>query len=79
MAALKSAPTTKHMTDKNWTKKGIEDSAKGKAKDVKGKVKDAVGGLTGDTGLQAEGKLDQLKGKAQDTLGKVERKIDRKP
>lgn len=62
--------------DKTWTEKGIEDSAEGKAKDLKGKVKDAVGGLTGDSRLQAEGKIDQLKGKAQDTLGKAERKID---
>ncbi len=62
--------------DKTWTEKGIEDSAEGKAKDLKGKVKDAVGGLTGDSSLQAEGKIDQLKGKTQDTLGKAERKID---
>ena len=67
------------MTDKNWTKKGLKDSAAGKAKDLKGKVKDAVGGLTGDSGLQMEGKLDQAKGKVQDTFGKVERKLDRKP
>ncbi len=67
------------MTDKDWTKKGLKDSAAGKTKDLKGKVKDAVGGLTGDTGLQLEGKIDQLKGKAQDTLGQVERKLDRKP
>jgi uncharacterized protein YjbJ (UPF0337 family) len=63
------------MTDKNWTEKGIEDSAEGKAKDLKGKIKDAAGSLTGDTSLEAEGKLDQLKGKTQDTLGKIERKI----
>jgi uncharacterized protein YjbJ (UPF0337 family) len=61
--------------DKDWTEKGIEDSAEGKAKDFVGKVKDAAGSLTGDTSLEAEGKVDQLKGKAQDALGKVERKI----
>ncbi|WP_081369906.1 CsbD family protein [Granulibacter bethesdensis] len=33
--------------------------------DLKGKVKDAAGGLTGDTGLQAEGKLDQGISKAK--------------
>ncbi len=75
---FETGPTHKYMTDKNWTKKGIEDSVEGKAKDLKGKVKDGVGGLTGDTGLQAEGKIDQLKGKAQNTLGKVERKIGEK-
>ncbi len=49
----------------------------GKSKVAKGRVKDAVGGLTGDGSLQAEGKLDQVKGKIQDAFGKVERKIDR--
>ncbi len=66
------------MRDKNWTEKGIEDSAEGKANDLKGKIKDAAGSLTGDNSLEAEGKIDQLKGKAQDTLGKVERKIGEK-
>jgi uncharacterized protein YjbJ (UPF0337 family) len=67
------------MTDKkNWTDKGVEDSVAGKTKDLKGKVKDAAGGLTGDSNLQAEGKLDQLKGKTQDTVGKIERKIGEK-
>ena len=31
----------------------------GTAQDLGGKVKDAVGGLTGDSSLQAEGKADQ--------------------
>ena len=66
------------MRDKNWTEKGIEDSAEGKANDLKGKIKDAAGSLTGDNSLEADGKIDQLKGKAQDTLGKVERKIGEK-
>jgi uncharacterized protein YjbJ (UPF0337 family) len=34
-----------------------------------GKLKDAAGGLTGDTGTQAEGKFDQLSGKAQRQFG----------
>ena len=62
--------------DKNLTDDGLENSAKGKASDVKGKVKDAVGGLTGDSSLQAEGKMDQAKGKVQDAFGKAERKVD---
>jgi uncharacterized protein YjbJ (UPF0337 family) len=37
--------------------------------DAAGKVQDAVGGLTGDAGLQAEGKLRQLAGKAQARYG----------
>jgi uncharacterized protein YjbJ (UPF0337 family) len=56
---------------------GAEDSVKGKAKNLKGKVKDAVGGLTGDKSLQAEGKWDQVKGKVQDAVGKGERELDR--
>jgi uncharacterized protein YjbJ (UPF0337 family) len=62
--------------DKTLGEQGAEDSLRGKGNDLKGKVKDAVGGLTGDSSLQAEGKLDQAKGKVQDTLGKAERKLD---
>ncbi len=61
--------------DQNTHDQGVSDSTSGKGNDAKGKVKDAVGGLTGDSSMQAEGKLDQLKGKAQDVLGKVERKL----
>jgi len=34
-----------------------------------GKLKDAGGGLTGDSGLQAEGKFDQVSGMAQREFG----------
>jgi len=64
------------MADRTLNDQGMEDSMRGKGNDLKGKIKDAAGGLTGDTGLQAEGKLDQLKGKVQDAIGKVERKLD---
>lgn len=63
--------------DRTLGDEGVENNLEGKAKDLKGKVKDAVGGLTGNTSLQAEGKVDQLKGKAQDTLGDAQRKVDR--
>lgn len=56
---------------------GAEDSARGKGNDLKGRIKDAVGGLTGDQSLQAEGKMDRVKGKMQDKLGKAERDLDR--
>ncbi len=46
-----------------------EDRIKGAATNIGGKVKDAVGGLTGDTKTQAEGKLDQATGQLQNTLG----------
>lgn len=63
--------------DRDLTSEGIDDSAEGKARHVKGHIKDAVGGLTGDSSLQAEGKLDQAAGKLQDKLGEAKRKIDR--
>ena len=63
--------------DKSMREDGIENSVKGKLTDAKGKVKDAVGGLTGDTKMQAQGKIDQVKGKAQDAIGKAERKVDK--
>ncbi|HEX2220645.1 MAG TPA: CsbD family protein [Gemmatimonadales bacterium] len=65
------------MADGDLTRRGIDNSLEGKGNDLKGKVKDAIGGLTGDTSLQAEGKLDQLKGKVQDTVGGVQRDLDR--
>ncbi|MGI4796359.1 MAG: CsbD family protein [Janthinobacterium lividum] len=46
-----------------------EDRIKGAATNIGGKVKDAVGGLTGDTKTQAEGKADQAKGRVQNTYG----------
>ncbi len=46
-----------------------EDRIKGAATNIGGKVKDAVGGLTGDTKTQAEGKLDQATGQLQNTVG----------
>jgi uncharacterized protein YjbJ (UPF0337 family) len=62
--------------DDDLTARGVENQTEGKAKDAKGKVKDAVGGLTGDTSLQAEGKLDQAKGKVQDAFGRTQRNLD---
>jgi uncharacterized protein YjbJ (UPF0337 family) len=63
-------------TNRSLTDRGLENSAEGKAEHLKGHVKDAIGGLTGDSSLQAEGKMDQLKGKVKDTLGKVQRDVD---
>jgi len=65
------------MEDKSLTERGAENSLKGKLDHAAGHVKDAVGGLTGDSSLQAEGKLDQLKGKLQDGLGQVQRDLDK--
>ena len=43
----------------------------GTAQDLGGKVKDAVGGLTGDASLQAEGKADQGIGQLKSFGGKA--------
>ncbi|GAC1494740.1 MAG: hypothetical protein NVS2B11_17840 [Acetobacteraceae bacterium] len=52
-----------------------EDRIRGAAGNIGGKVKDAVGGLTGDTQTQAEGKLDQVTGRAQNAYGSVKDEI----
>jgi uncharacterized protein YjbJ (UPF0337 family) len=53
----------------------MEDEIKGTAKEIKCKAKDALGGLTGDTKMQVEGKVDQATGKVQNAIGKAERKL----
>jgi uncharacterized protein YjbJ (UPF0337 family) len=52
-----------------------EDELKGVTQDAGGKIKDAAGGLTGDTGLQAEGKLDQAAGKIQGQYGTAKEQL----
>ena len=46
-----------------------DDKIQGTARMIGGKLEDVVGGLTGDTKTQAQGKVDQLTGKAQQVLG----------
>jgi uncharacterized protein YjbJ (UPF0337 family) len=53
-----------------------ENEIKGATEDATGKVKDAVGGLTGDPGLQAEGKTDQVTEKVQGKFGDVKDQLD---
>ena len=65
------------MEDRTLGERGVENSLKGKISHAAGHVKDALGGLTGDKSLQAEGKVDQLKGNLQDGLGEVQRDLDR--
>ncbi|HVV92232.1 MAG TPA: CsbD family protein [Hyphomicrobiales bacterium] len=48
-----------------------KEHLKGAGKQAEGAVKDAVGGLTGNARLQAEGKADKLEGKAREKLGDV--------
>jgi uncharacterized protein YjbJ (UPF0337 family) len=56
---------------------GIENQAKGAAKEVGGKIRNAVGGLTGDTSEQLKGKANEMEGKAQRKVGEAEGTIDR--
>jgi len=44
---------------------------KGAAKGAGGKIKEAAGKMTGDSKMQAEGKLDRATGKAQNTVGGI--------
>jgi len=46
-----------------------EQHVKGAGDKIKGAVKDAVGGATGDSKLQSEGKLDKAKGSARKAVG----------
>jgi len=48
-----------------------ENEVEGTVRDLGGKVQDAVGGLTGDTETQVQGKWNQAAGKAQKTFGEA--------
>ncbi|MBC9176173.1 CsbD family protein [Pseudoroseomonas ludipueritiae] len=45
------------------------DRIAGAAKQVKGSVKEAIGKITGDTKIQAEGTTEKAAGKVQNTVG----------
>jgi uncharacterized protein YjbJ (UPF0337 family) len=46
----------------------------GKVDQAKGKVKQAVGTLTGDDDLKAEGQVDETVGKVEAAVGRISRK-----
>ena len=48
-----------------------KDRIKGSATQAKGAVKEAVGKMTGDSKLQADGKADKVVGKIQNAVGGV--------
>ncbi|MDX9973411.1 MAG: CsbD family protein [FCB group bacterium] len=54
-------------------KSSSRDKAEGKGHQAKGKIKKAVGGLTGNRSLEAEGESENLGGKAQEKVGQVKR------
>jgi uncharacterized protein YjbJ (UPF0337 family) len=45
------------------------DRIKGMGDQAKGSLKDAAGKVTGDSKLQAEGKMDKAKGKVENAVG----------
>jgi uncharacterized protein YjbJ (UPF0337 family) len=47
------------------------EHVKGAADKAKGAIKDAAGKITGDTKLEAEGKIDKAKGSAHNIAGDV--------
>jgi uncharacterized protein YjbJ (UPF0337 family) len=47
------------------------DSAKGNLKQVKGSVKEALGKVTGNEKLEAEGATEKVAGKVQEGIGKT--------
>lgn len=48
-----------------------KDRIEGSAKQASGAVKDAVGKMTGDAKLQAEGKGEKIAGKVQNAVGGI--------
>lgn len=48
-----------------------KDRIKGTAKQAEGAVKETLGKITGDAGLEAEGKLKKAEGSIQKEFGKV--------
>lgn len=47
-----------------------------KGEDLKGRLKEAVGDVTGDEGLQREGKVDQASAATKKAIGKATDKIE---
>jgi len=50
-----------------------EDKIKGKATELKGDVKEAIGKVTDNPKLEAEGQADQVEGKVQNKVGDVKK------
>ena len=48
----------------------------GKSEQMKGQAEEAVGELTGNKDLKAEGRADRNAGEAKEAIGKAEEKVD---
>jgi uncharacterized protein YjbJ (UPF0337 family) len=53
------------------------DRIKGMGDQAKGSMKDAAGKVTGDSKLQAEGKMDRAKGKVENAVGGMKDSLHR--
>ena len=54
-------------------KSSTKDKIKGVAEEIEGTVKKGAGRLSGDRGLEEEGKKDQLKGAVRKKVGEVKK------
>lgn len=54
-------------------KPSTKDQAQGKLHELKGKAKEAVGRLTNDPDLEAEGTVEKTVGKTQKKVGQIEK------
>lgn len=52
-----------------------DDRIEGRLREGVGHVQDAVGGLTGNSRTQAQGKINQVAGSAQDAVGQAREKV----
>lgn len=52
-----------------------KDEIEGKFEQAKGSVKETVGRVTGDTDMEAEGKVDRAEGNVQEGFGTAKRKV----
>ena len=59
-------------TNRDMHRDGLENRTEGTMDEMKGKTRNAVGGATGDTSQQLEGKAEELKGKAKQSIGETQ-------
>ena len=55
---------------------GLENQAKGTAKEMKGQMRGDLGDATDNTSEHIKGRAEELEGKVQKNFGKAERKAD---
>jgi len=58
-------------------KSSTKDKIKGLTDKIKGNVKERLGSLSGDRGLEEEGKKDQLKGAVRKKVGEVKKVLNK--